>query len=109
MLRSPMMRDQRVEDRGTGQATGSTAGGPGPGKRTLTEALPVAGEVDAAQGYSPPGPLPPTGAELEAAEHARLQTVEPAKTTTPDPAKGPGDKADDKAPPDMTGIGATVA
>jgi hypothetical protein len=111
------MREQRVEDRGAGQATGSTEGGPGPGKRTLTEALPAAGDADAAQSYSPPGPLPPTGAALDAAEHARLQAVEPTKTTTPDPAKGSGDKlgdkaddkADDKAPLDMTGIGATVA
>jgi hypothetical protein len=104
------MREPRVEGRGPGQATRSTAEGPGlgPGKRTLTEGLPVAGEANAAQSYSPPGPLPPTGAELEAAEHARLQAVEPTKTTAPDPVKG-GDKADDKVPPDMTGIGATVA
>ena len=63
-----------MEGRGTGQATSRTAGGPGlePGKRPLTEALPTAGEADAAQSYSPPGPLPPTSAELETAEHARL-------------------------------------
>lgn len=103
------MREQRAEDRGAGQTTSNTVTGPGPGKRTLTEALPAADGADAVQGYSPPGPLPPTGAELEAAEHARLQTIEPTKTTTPDPAKKPGDKVDDKTPPDMTGIGATVA
>ena len=97
-----------MEGRGAGQATSGTAGGLGPGKRTLTEILPTAGESDAGPSYSPPGPLPPTGAELEAVEHGRLQTAEPIKTTAPDPAKG-GDKADDKVPPDMTGIGATVA
>jgi hypothetical protein len=103
------MKDWRVDDRGAGQTTSGAAAGLAPGKRTLTEALPMIGGTNAPQDYSPPGPLPPTGAELEAAEHARLQVVEPTKATAPDPAKGPDDKADDKVPPDMTGLGARVA
>lgn len=103
------MRDWRVDDRGAGQTTRGAEAGLAPGKRTLTEALSMSDGANAAQDYSPPGPLPPTGAELEVAEQGRLQAVEPTKAITPDPAKGPDDKADDKAPPDMTGIGATVA
>lgn len=61
-----------------------------------------------ANDYTPPGPLPPSGAEIDALEHEHAPA--PRKDTIDDAPKDPDGKADDnKAPADMTGIGATVA
>lgn len=100
------MKDWRGGDGVAGPTTNSAAG-LAPGKRTLTEALPMAG--GATPDYAPPGPLPPTGAELELAEQARLETAEPKKDEVPEPAKAPDDKAKVAAPPNMSGIGTTIA
>lgn len=83
-------------------------GAAGPGKRTLTEQLPAAGPKPAESAdYAPPGPLPRSAAQFDESEHTRPQA--PRKDPAADATKDPDGKADDKAPPDMTGIGATVA
>jgi hypothetical protein len=101
------MRDWRSGDRGTTSASaGGGAAGLAPGKRTLTEDLPhVAAQ---ARPYTPPVPIPPSGAEIDAMEQHHAPA--PPKEVGADAAKDPAGKTkDDKVPSDMTGIGATVA
>lgn len=72
----------------------------------MTEALPGANAAQA-QAYTPPVELPPSGAEIDALEHQHLLALD--EEPVADAAKDPDGKKDDKAPADMTGIGATVA
>jgi len=89
------MRDWRSDNRDSAQPGGGTgAAGLAPGKRTLTEDLPGA---DQRQAYTPPVPIPPSGAEIDAME--QHHTPAPTKEGKPDAAKDPADKKDAEKPP----------